>query len=101
MKNVKKEKEKKSIFRLKNYQTKIDILMHVGVPDNQISLHFGVPHYQIQLHFGVPHNQISLHFGVPNNQISLNLHVPDNCSSTSYGWLRSSRSMTKDSPPQT
>ena len=70
---------------------RIEILLHLGVPDNQILLHFsvpdnqillrfGVPDNQILLHFGVPDNQILLHFGVPDNQILLHLDVPDNCS---------------------
>ena len=46
----------------------------------EILLHLGVPNDQILLHFSVPDNQILLCFGVPNNQILLNFGVPDNCS---------------------
>ena len=46
---------------------KIEILLHLGVPDNQILLHFSVPNNQILLRFGVPDNQILLYFGVPDN----------------------------------
>ena len=46
---------------------RIEILFHVGVPDNQILLHLGVPNQQILLRFGVPDNQVLLHFGVPDN----------------------------------
>ena len=46
---------------------RIEILLHLGVPDNQILLHFSVPDNQILLRFGVPDNQILLHFGVPDN----------------------------------
>ena len=51
-------------------QFRIEILLHLGVPDNQTLLHFGVPY-----------NKIALCFGVLNNQILLHLGVPDNCSS--------------------
>ena len=46
---------------------RIKILLHFGVPDNQILLHFSVPDKQILLHFSVPDNQILLYFGVPDN----------------------------------
>ena len=36
---------------------------------------------EILLHLGVPNNQILLCFGVPDNQTLLHLGVPDNCSS--------------------
>ena len=32
-------------------------LLHVGVPDNQISLYFGVPNNQISYCFDVPNNK--------------------------------------------
>ena len=35
----------------------------------EILLHLDVPNIQILLHFNVPDNQFLLHFGVPNNQI--------------------------------
>ena len=63
---------KKQIF-LKNIQKifkiifRIEILLHLGVPDKQILLNFGVPNNQILLLFRVPDNQILLHCGVPDN----------------------------------
>ena len=57
---------------------RINILLYLGVPDNQILLHFSVPDNQILLHFGVPDNQILLHFSVPDNQILLCFGVPNN-----------------------
>ena len=48
---------------------RIEILLHVGVPDNQILLHFGVHNNQILLHFDVPDNKILLCFGVPTTAL--------------------------------
>ena len=48
----------------------IEILLYLGVPDNQISLHFDVSYSQISLYFDVPNNWISLNFDVPNNCLS-------------------------------
>ena len=55
------------IFVLLQKSQKIEILLHLGVPDNQILLHFSVPDNPILLRFSVPDNQILIHFGVPNN----------------------------------
>ena len=46
---------------------RIETLLHLGVPNNQILLHFSVPDNQTLLRFGVPDNQILLHFGVSYN----------------------------------
>ena len=46
---------------------RIEILLHLGVPDDQILLHFSVPNNQILLRFSVPNKQILLHVGVPDN----------------------------------
>ena len=48
---------------------RIEILLHLGVTDNQILLHFSVPDNQILLRFCVPNNQILLHLGVPTTAI--------------------------------
>ena len=45
----------------------IEMLLHLGIPNNQILLHFSVPDNQILIRLGVPNNQILLHFGVPNS----------------------------------
>ena len=45
----------------------MEILLQLGVLDNQILLHFSVPDNKILLPFCVPDNQILLHFGVPDN----------------------------------
>ena len=54
----------------------IEILLHLGVPDNQILLHFSVPKNKILLCFGVHANQILLLFGVPDN-CSMNISVKE------------------------
>ena len=46
---------------------RIEIWLHMDVPDNQIVFHFSVPDNQILLRFGVPNNQILLHLNVPDN----------------------------------
>ena len=62
-------------FGLKNFQTiqliffMVEILLHLGVPDNQILLHFGVPDNQILVRFGVPDNQILLHLVSPTTAL--------------------------------
>ena len=44
-----------------------EILLYLGVTDNQILLHFAVPDNQILLRLSVPDKPILLHLGVPNN----------------------------------
>ena len=39
---------------------RIEILLHLGVPNNKILLHFSVSDNQILLRFGVPDSQILL-----------------------------------------
>ena len=57
------ESKKSQKIQLKN--SRIEISLRLGVPDNQISIHFGVPDNQISLRFEVPNNQISLLWGSP------------------------------------
>ena len=55
----------------------------------EISLHLGVPNTKVLLHLDIPNNKILLHFIVPDNQILLHIGVPDNCSmnNSSRPWL--------------
>ena len=70
---MEEKKNNKNCFTSRNprkfylIRFRIEILLHLGVPDNQILLHFSVPNNQIFLCFGVPDNQILLHFGVSDN----------------------------------
>ena len=53
---------------------RIEMLLILGVPNNQIVLHFSVPNNQILLRFGVHNNQVLLHFGVPDD-CSMNISL--------------------------
>ena len=59
--NLKKKKEEKNLTlktsrRWNFFVFRIEILLHLGIPDNQILFNFGVPDNQILLYFGVPDN---------------------------------------------
>ena len=61
-----KKKYSKNSQKIKLFFIRIEILLQLGVPDNQILLHFGVTDNQILRRFAVPANQILLHFSVPD-----------------------------------
>ena len=56
--------------KIPDFFFRIEILLRLGVPDNQILLHFSVPNNQILLRFGVPDKQILFHFGVPRQLLN-------------------------------